>query len=232
VSAADLVLDLLLKCFFLLHFSGQSKTFAQEIRAIVPLAKGTEVLFAYQLRLRKRAERREFLWKAYKFHCNCELCALPDDLSNALDTKIELASNAAEYLDRFYARKEHDAIHAVLSLDIFMSIMIRERLSAYYPDFYRPLQLLGLFGNKNLLQQVGQAIIRVFHRYLGTGYSVSSGATAGVESVSLFVDEALRHISDPNIHGYFVSIEAYGEDAQLEFEKVISSIISDLQSLP
>jgi hypothetical protein len=105
VSAADLKLDLLLT-FFLLGLTGQSKTFAKEVRAIVPLAKGTEDLFCYKFRLLERADRRQFFSETCQFDCNCELCALPDDLSNNLDTKIMLANDAAKYLERFFARKE------------------------------------------------------------------------------------------------------------------------------
>jgi hypothetical protein len=225
VSATDLNPDLLLN----LRFSGQSKTFAQEVRAIVPLAKGTEVLFTYQFSLLERAERRQYTSKAFRFECNCELCALPDDLSNALDTKIKLAKEASEYLDRFLGRKEPDAIRAVHSLDTFMSTVIRERLLVHYPDFFYALRLLAVFGNPTLLQRVGHAILRLFRRYLGTSYS---GGNAGVESVSWFFDKALRDISDSKKHRYFISIGAHGADAQRELEKTVSSIISNLQSLP
>jgi hypothetical protein len=199
------------------------------VRTIVPLAKGTEVLFSYPYGLRERAERRRHISEAYTFDCNCELCALPDDASNALDTKIKLANEASEYLDRFFARKEPDAIRAVQSLDTFMSIMIQERLLVHYPNFFYALRLLAVFGNSTLLQQVGQAILHLFRRHLGTGYN---GGNAGVRSVSSYLDEALRDIADSKKHEYFISIGTRSVDAQLELEKAVSSIISNLQSLP
>jgi hypothetical protein len=201
------------------------------VRAIVPLAKGTEVLFTYQFSLLERAERRQYTAKAFKFECNCELCALPDDVSNALDTKIKLANEASEYLDRFLHRQEPDAIRAVQSLDTFMSTIIRERLLVCYSDFFYPLRLLAVFGNPTLLRRVGHSILRLFRRYLGTGYS---GGNAGVESVSWLLDEALRDIADSEKHEYFFSIGTRGVDAQRELEKAVSSIVStgNLQSLP
>jgi hypothetical protein len=228
VSAADLRLDLLL-ILFLLGFSRESKTFAQEVRAIIPLAKGTEVLFNYQFSLLERAERRESLSKSYQFDCSCELCTLPDDLSNALDTKIKLANEASEYLDRFLRQREPDAIRAVQSLDTFMSTIIRERLLVRYSDFFYPLRLLAVFGNPTLLRRVGHSILRLFRRYLGTGYF---GGNAGVESASWLLDEALEEIADSEEHEYFFSIGTRGVDAQRELEKAVSSIISNLQSLP
>jgi hypothetical protein len=124
--------------FFSFVFSSPRKRCAEEVRAIVPLPKGSEVFFPYKTSLSSRAERRESL-KNYGFVCNCELCALPIRLSIALDKKIKLAKDAQSYLIRFCERQEHDAIRALQLLDIYMSVTIREGLFFDYSLFFVPL---------------------------------------------------------------------------------------------
>jgi hypothetical protein len=174
------------------------------------------VLFTYLSDLLDRAGRRESLVNKHRFVCNCELCALPDDLSNAFDTKIKLANEASDRLDRFYFKgqvpaAERDIIRVVHSLDTFMSIIIWQRLFFDYQQLFWPLRIFQAFARPTLLQRVAQAIIRVLRRYLGTG----SSKGAGVEFVTSFLKD---------------EIDSFLLEAQLE--KTASTIISNLQSLP
>jgi hypothetical protein len=206
------------------------------VRAIVPLAKGTEVLFSYMPHLHDRAARRESL-DSYGFVCNCELCALPDHLSNALDTKIKKARIARRHVKRFYNSvfkegkdwyEERDAIHALRHFDIYMSTIIRERLFYHYDPFDLPIEFFHIFGKKAVLQRVGQAVLNVLHRHLGTGVC---GDGMGVDSVSWLLEQLQLHMVDSK--KYFIYMESKRShilDAQIE--NTASSIISCLQSLP
>jgi hypothetical protein len=237
MTRAGFAADIFLFGFFLV----KRKSCAEEVRAIVPLPKGTEVLFPYQVALRDRAGRRASL-KSYGFVCNCELCALPDDLSNALDTKINLANNASDYLGRFFERQERDAIRALQFLDIFMSGIIRERLFFQFLDifmsgiirerlffdythFFAALRLFHILGNPILLQQVGKAILGVLQRHLGTG--VYDGAAA--ETLALYLDESKRLDTTGSKQNYLSANGDHTLNAQLE--KTASSIISNIQNL-
>jgi hypothetical protein len=206
----------------------KSKSFAYEVRAIVPLPKGTEVLYTYQPDLLNRAERQEVILKNFGFVCNCELCALPDDLSGALDVKINLANYATEEFDCFFESEpdEQESIRALRLLDNYMSIVIQERLFFDYPKLYLPIPLFAVFGNATLLRQVGQAIIRVLRRHLGTGVC---GGNAGVEFAAPYFEMALRH-ADSSLHALLAADRAHPLNAQLR--KTAASIISNLESLP
>jgi hypothetical protein len=193
------------------------------VRAIVPLEKDTEVLFSYRPSLRDRAGRRQSLEEQYGFVCSCELCALPDDHSNAFDAKIKLAKNASNQLERLFedlrSRVKEDMIRAAQFLEIYLSITIRERLFVDYRLLVLPLTFFLDIGRPTLLQRVGNAVLGVFQRHLGTGVKNNTG----VQSVSMFIKSALLDCSS-----------AATTDPLLEarLEKAASSIISALQSLP
>jgi hypothetical protein len=213
-------------CFFFFPpgFSRQSKTFAQEVRAIVPLPKGTEVFYSYNLGLLDRAGRRKSLDR-YQFVCNCELCALPDDFSNALDSKINQSFDTALYLSRFYKGEEDDPFRAIQTTAFLMSTIIRERLFFTYAHFFIPLQLFTVMGRPDLLQEVGKAVFRLFRRHLGSN-GVGDG-NASVEEVSLYIEDALSRFTPE-------AFSPTNRDRRLEalLEKTASNIVSDIQSLP
>jgi hypothetical protein len=215
--------------FLLFGFSHQSKTFAQEVRAIVLLPKGTEVLFPYNPALDVRAERRERLAKRYGFVCQCELCALPDDLSNALDVKIKQANDAYAYVDRYLHHKENGRVRVLKLLDTFVAFTIRERLYFNYTDFFLPVKIFAFLQEPELLQQVGNAVLRIFRRHLGSGNSIDGNAS--VKSLSSFIESAQPGIAE------FRRMEALfnvGIDPHLDTQrkKTAASVLSNLQSLP
>jgi hypothetical protein len=192
------------------------------------------VLFTYKQELLDRAGRRESLSKIHGFLCNCELCALPDDRSNALDTKIRMADEADADLHYFLdapqrGRHLQDMIRAIQTLDKFMTTIIQERLFFDYNKFFLAVKLFAFFGNRTLLQQVGEAVLSVLRRHLGTGISVSGG-DVGVEYVTLYLEHSLRHVADSTAHANLSATSAYAFDALLK--KTASNIISNLQSLP
>jgi hypothetical protein len=193
------------------------------VRAIVPLSKGTEILFPYQPSLEDRAERRKSL-ERYGFVCNCEMCGLPDDLSDALDKKIKLLKDADDYLSRLYLyqQKEHDAIRALQNLEIYMSITIRERLLFSYGPFMRPLHFFFYFGRATLFEEVGKAVHQLYQRHLGK---------AEVGPLALYLDNALHNIvPNPEIEGHLASLGAGRFDDRLK--EMARSIISEIQNIP
>jgi hypothetical protein len=168
--------------------------------------------------------RRHVLEEHYGFVCNCELCALPDDLSNALDKKFKLAHDANVYMTRFWKREEHNAIRALQLFDIYMSIIIRERLFFEYEHLVNVRGVFQRLGNSTLLQETGKALLGLLERHLGTG--VYRGA--GVETFSLCLEQAARNIAESTED---VAIKRNRRlDAQLQ--KTASNVISYLQSLP
>jgi hypothetical protein len=197
------------------------------MRAIVPLPKGTEVLFSYKECLSDRATRRDS-YRNFAFVCNCELCALPDDLSNALDIKIKKANDAADYLERFFEcpKTAPNTIRAVQLLDIYMSTIIRERLFFDYTRFFIPLKIFGFLGNPVLLKQIGQATVRLFRRHLGE--DGVSGGMASVQSLTSCLEQLL-HIANMKLRDFMVIFPHHPLSAQLE--KTASNIISALESL-
>jgi hypothetical protein len=194
------------------------------VRAIVPLPKGTELFYSYNLGLLDRAGRRKSLEHRHEFVCHCELCALPDDLSNALDAKINQAFDTALYLSRFY-KGEGDPFRAIQTTAFLMSTIIRERLFFTYAHFFIPLQLFTAMGRPDLLQEVGKTIFRLFRRHLGSN-GVGDG-NASVEEVSLYIEDALSRFTPE-------AFSRTNRDRRLEalLEKAASDIVSDIQSLP
>jgi hypothetical protein len=222
----SLELDLLLTCFFL-GFSLERENFARVVRAMIPLPKGTEVLWPYKPSLCSRAVRRESL-KRFGFVCNCELCALPSNLSKALDTKIKLANEAAAYLDHFCIPKltgtvpEADIVRAVELLDAYMSTIIGERLYFQYTQFNLSLRVLAVFGKPALVERVGRAILRLYRRHLGDRDGL-------VEVFSSWLDATLRIMADMRPYVYLGYIPDDSFNARLE--KTVSTIISSIESL-
>jgi hypothetical protein len=206
--------------FLSVDFSHQRKGFAREARAIVALLKGTEVVFSYKESLRSRAVRRGRLSR-FGFVCNCEMCALPDSRSNALDTKIKKSNEAAAYLERFCGRiptdPEQDIIRAVELLDIYMSVIIEERLFTEYTQFNIPLRVLAVFGKPALFEQLAQAVLRLFRRHLAPGHELAD-------------EETLRSFADMKL----LDIIGISPDHPLHahLETTASTIISKIESLP
>jgi hypothetical protein len=199
------------------------------MRAIVPLSKGTEVLFNYHPALDDRAKRRERLSKYNAFVCQCELCALPDDLSNALDVKIKQANDAYSYVNRFFDGEEDDAIRALRLLDTFVSFTIRERLYFKYSSLFLPVKIFTRMKEPDVLRQVGDAILRVFHRHLGSGSSVDGISSVGhMSSILEIYVRSLVQIKE--VQGLPAQEKDCRLDAQLR--RTAESIISSLQSIP
>jgi hypothetical protein len=166
-----------------------------------------------------RAARRASL-ECYGFVCNCELCALPNDRSKALDTKIKKANDAARYLDRFSKKEECNAIRAAQLLDVFMTTIIGERLFLY-EHFANTLSLFAQFRKPNLLQQVGKAILHVLNHHLGAG---DSNAVVFSLCLGMFTQLAQPKPED--------NFPANKHRLDAELEKTASSIVFNLQSLP
>jgi hypothetical protein len=210
-----------------LLLSRKSKTFAREMRATVPLAKGTEVLYCFSQSLLDRAGRRDMV-KNYGFVCNCELCALPDDLSIALDNKIRQAREAADYLKLFCGREqmnERNMLRAVELLDIYTSIIIRERLFFAYSQFLLPVKVVAILGTQAQLQKVGHAVLQIFRRHLGTCGFGDSDASVSVDALSSWLEST------------FISFEKHtflcaDSPLHVQMEQTASRIISDLESIP
>jgi hypothetical protein len=145
-----------------------------------------------------------------------------------------MADKADDYLYYFLdepQRERHwqDMICAVRTLDMLMTTIIQERIFFDYNKLFLAVKLFAFFGNRTLLQQVGEAVLSVLRRHLGTGISVSGG-DVGFEYVTLYLEHSLRHIADSTAHANLSATSAYALDALLK--KTASNIISNLQSLP
>jgi hypothetical protein len=173
--------------------------------------------------------------------CNCELCTLPDSLSNTLDAKIKTATEARDYVTDFLKRQlelqvnvsryvgyERDAFRAAQLLDIYMSIIIHERLFFDYSPFYLSLKFFSRVGQKLLLEQVGEAVLCLFRRHLGTG----EHQRVGVKHASVFLEEALSSIGRDSIRTLGNQLASIGSDSlDAQLQSTAANIIFNLQSL-
>jgi hypothetical protein len=200
------------------------------MRAIVPLPKGTEVLFNYNPTLIDRAKRREQLAKRYGFVCQCELCALPDDLSNALDVKIKQAKDAYSYVDRFFDGEEDDAIRALRLLDTYVSFTIREGLYFNYSTLFLPVKIFVRMKDPDVLRRVGNAIHRLFHRHVGSGSS--GNGNASVAYMSSILESSVRGLDQIKEVEALLPAEEKDRRLDAQLRQTAESIISSLQSLP
>jgi hypothetical protein len=104
-----------------------------EIRALVPIAKGSEIfLNTYKQIYSTRATRQGIFLQEYHFICRCEVCTLLDHLSDARDAKFELAADAADFITNVMDGKalltsEADVRRVLEGLQTYYSFITQER---------------------------------------------------------------------------------------------------------
>jgi hypothetical protein len=202
--------------------------YALEVRAIVPLAKGTEVFGSYTSKLGfgSRANRRKALEEKGGFVCQCEICTLPDDLSDALDTKITDAMKAGRYINQMFNGTHSDYDGGVRCIETLMTTITEERI--FNPnDLMMPILFFAFFHLRILLAEVGQVLVPVLERYWGTDKGIGEHPANTLR----------RYLEDPLTIPAWASGELYratnlGREFYARLGQVASNIITSLKSLP
>jgi hypothetical protein len=193
-----------------------------ELRAVHPLAKGAEAFISYINPLSVRSSRQEQLRSRYGFECQCEMCALPDDLSRSLDVKMKSAIKALIFLDRIRNRQENNFLLGARLLEILIDIVTQERIFDS-SIFLQTVTFFALFGRLDLLEDVGLVLLPILKRYFGTG--------------EFTVKVVSRYLEDPSTTPYWEGWDLDGSEAWLSrfhdyLRKVALNIISCLKNLP
>ncbi|KAF5361020.1 hypothetical protein D9756_004833 [Leucocoprinus leucothites] len=79
-------------------YTWREKEEALYVHALKPISKGEELLTSYTNSKRSRHHRRAFLAEHYGFECECSVCSLPKEESEASDERLEAISEAYERL--------------------------------------------------------------------------------------------------------------------------------------
>jgi hypothetical protein len=207
-----------------LYYFVRRENFAYELRAVAPIAKGSEIFFSYLRLMRVRDERRGLLNK-YGFICHCEMCALPDRLSDALDAKINLVKDAStfEFLREILSGPNEDNIRRGLStLETIVAISTEERLLDTQ-TLMTPFAFLFLFRRLKLVGKVGQVLLSVFRRYCGPGSIV-------VKYISGCLDNP-RASPAWNLLPVHWASQAVREDFDEKLETMAANVVSSLRKL-
>lgn len=69
-------------------YSWREKEQKLAVHALRPIKEGQEILTAYFDTRRRRHERRAYLQERYDFHCTCEVCSAPDEISAVSDDRL------------------------------------------------------------------------------------------------------------------------------------------------
>jgi hypothetical protein len=207
-----------------------------EIRAVVHIPKGTEILRSYLPTLYGRAERQEYL-ETYKILCQCESCALPDDSSDTLDSRIHAIRSAELFVEdaskkdcRSKSKKEleSDSMHALQLLEHVSSSLLEMPLFQRYLLFI-PLDILAFLGREDRILKVAEALLPVYKRYLGDHRGLGSGEDM-VEILS-------RLLENPRCHPFWRNWEPAGSQSvrkriKHRLQKATSDLISCIQKYP
>jgi hypothetical protein len=174
-----------------------------------------------------RATRRQSLVN-YGFVCQCEVCGLPDHVSDARDAKFKLADDAANFIleivtGKKLLRGKTDARRALQCIQTYFSFITQER--TFYPDdLMLPITFFAFLGLADPLRQVGEVLHPILTRYCGPGDAFSLA-----ESLS-------RYLKDPRTHFRWGAHKTTGDHVSLAgfddlIQRTVSSIISNLRDL-
>jgi hypothetical protein len=141
------------------------------MRALVPIAKGSEIFINacdYYI-FDSRPARRKNIAREYDFVCQCEVCTLPDHLSDARDAKLWLAGDASDFIwgvlkGRTLLRTEADVRRGLKGLQAFFSFIMQERtLSNMLPAL--PVFFFTHLGLEKPLRDIGKDFCHFFSLY-------------------------------------------------------------------
>jgi hypothetical protein len=194
-----------------------------ELRAEVPIPKGSEIFFSYQPSIHIRARRREQL-KCYGFDCHCEMCALPDPLSDALDAKINMANDALEFVFKFLYGKEDDMCRCLSSLETLISITSEEGLLDEQ-TLLMPVIFILVFGRIEPLREVGQVVLSVFQRYWAPTSLVIKYLSGVLDNPQ--ASPIWNHIKVP----WISQSEADSDEFDARLQTMASNVVSSLRQL-
>jgi hypothetical protein len=195
---------------------------------MVPLAKGTEVLSSILPTLEPRAVRQKILKNARGFVCYCEVCILPDHLSNALDAKIKAAIEADLYIAKMLDGTHKDYDGGARCLETLITTITEERILTFH-HLMMSIHFFTFFRNPKLLREVGQVLVPILARYYGTeeGYGKQPA------------DSLPLAIKDPSVLPIWGDAERLrapifksGQAFHARLERVASNVIASLKRLP
>jgi hypothetical protein len=189
---------------------------------MVPLAKGAEVFYSYMPALGSKADRQKLLNETGGFLCRCEMCTLPDYLSDALDTKIKIAIGARLYINQMLDGTHNDYVGGARCIE---TLITEERI------FSANLLLMSttffvFFRRRRLLKEVGQVLVPILERYWGSEPGIGEQPA----------DSLSRLLKNPpdwhsGEHGR-LRVSNLGEEFQARLGEVASNIIAILKRLP
>jgi hypothetical protein len=197
-----------------------------EIRALVPIAKGSEVFTTYKSIFEVRATRRESLM-SYGFFCQCEVCGLPDHLSDARDAKLKSAKDALDFLqDILFSRKfllrKADVRRGLQCVRTYFSFVTQERT---FDDetLMIPIFFFAFLGLSKPMRDIGEVLHPILMRYWGPGHGIVSA-----KSLSRYLNDPRTNIQWEGYkrNGNLVSLAGFDDLIQ----KTVSSIITSLRN--
>jgi hypothetical protein len=196
-----------------------------EVRAIVPVAKGTEVFYSNSPTLRSRADRRKELEDAHGFVCHCELCTLPDHLSNALDSKIFAAIEANRYIMLMFGGMYNDYVNVARCVETLITTITEERMLSVQ-HLMTPILFFAFFHKRRLVKMVGQVVLSVFERYWGPGQE--KGEQPAINLSRMLENPPDWHSGERERR----RVSNLGEVFNARLDEVASNIIASLKRLP
>jgi hypothetical protein len=157
------------------------------------------------------------------FLCQCELCALPDHISDTLDVKLKVIDEAAWFIvDRKECKDEEDSLRALQHLEDVTSSLSEPRIASYI-DFILPLHLLAYLGREDRFLKVLEAMIPAYERCLGN---------RGLGDGAVFVEVLYRFRANPRCNPYWRNWDPAGTySTKKRINRRIQTATSDFISL-
>jgi hypothetical protein len=207
-----------------------------EIRALAPIAKGSEIFFAYKEICSVRSARRQSLMN-YAFDCRCEVCGLPDHLSDARDAKLKSANEAISFLWGICAGRrplmgKPDVRHALQCVQTSFSFVTQERMfDEDEKQLMLPFFFFALLGLDKPMRDIGEVLHPILMHFWGPGhgfYSAKSLSRFLNDPRTIMQQEAFQRNALNGNH-LTVLLALAGLDDLIQ--KTVSSVISSLRNL-
>jgi hypothetical protein len=157
----------------------------------------------------------------YSFVCRCEVCGLPDHLSDARDAKLKLAYDASNFIWEIVTGKQElkgnpDVRRALQCVQTYFSFVTQERLFDDQKLLLLPIYFFSFLGLPERVREVGEVLLPILTRYTGAGHGSTSAK---------FLSQYLKDLKPrrPNL-----KLPAGFDDL---IQKTVSSVISNLRDI-